>query len=201
MKDLVVSAQTAGQDPATINTQLSQLQAQLQSFSQTATFNGVNILAPSSTSTGDVFVVTSFSKDASNNVTVGSTDISLSTALYNNGSGLLDGGSALTTNISTMQVGTDAATLTTQQQDLETAIQDLTADASKLGSIQSNLTAQSTFTQTLSDSLTSGVGSLVDANMNEASTRLNALQTQQQLGIQSLSIANSNSQLILKLFQ
>jgi flagellin len=62
------------------------------------------------------------------------------------------------------------------------------------------LTAQGTFTQTLSNSLTSGVGSLVDADMNQASTRLNALQTQQQLGIQSLSIANQNSQMILKLF-
>ncbi|WP_158808115.1 flagellin [Beijerinckia sp. L45] len=201
MKDLVVTAQTAGQDPSTINTQLSQLQAQLQSFSQTATFNGVNILAPSSASTGDVFVVTSFSKDATGTVTVGSTDISLGTALYNGGAGLLDGSSPLGTNISTMTVGTDPTTLANQQQDLETAIGELTADASKLGSIQSNLTAQTTFTQTLSDSLTSGVGSLVDANMNEASTRLNALQTQQQLGIQSLSIANSNSQLILKLFQ
>ena len=81
------------------------------------------------------------------------------------------------------------------------AITGLTKAASTLGSIQGNLSAQSTFTQTLSDSLTSGVGSLVDADMNQASTRLNALQTQQQLGIQSLSIANQNSQLILKLFQ
>ncbi|RYC28724.1 flagellin, partial [Lichenibacterium minor] len=42
--------------------------------------------------------------------------------------------------------------------------------------------------------------SLVDADMNVASTRLQALQTQQQLGIQALSMANQNSQLILKLF-
>ncbi len=46
-----------------------------------------------------------------------------------------------------------------------------------------------------------GVSSLVDADMNEASTRLQALQTQQQLGIQALSIANSNSQSILSLFR
>ncbi len=52
----------------------------------------------------------------------------------------------------------------------------------------------------LSDAITSGVGSLVDADMNQASTKLKALQTQQQLGIQSLGIANQNSQLILKLF-
>jgi flagellin len=46
-----------------------------------------------------------------------------------------------------------------------------------------------------------GIGRLVDADMNEESTRLKALQTQQQLGIQSLSIANSNSQNILSLFR
>ena len=52
----------------------------------------------------------------------------------------------------------------------------------------------------LSNAITQGVGSLVDADMNQASTRLNALQTQQQLGIQALSVANQNSQIILKLF-
>jgi flagellin len=46
-----------------------------------------------------------------------------------------------------------------------------------------------------------GISGMVDANMNTASTQLQALQTQEQLGIQSLSIANQNSQLILKLFQ
>ena len=59
---------------------------------------------------------------------------------------------------------------------------------------------QQSFVTSLSDAITSGVGSLVDADMNVASTRLQALQTQQELGIQALSIANQNSQLILKLF-
>ena len=60
---------------------------------------------------------------------------------------------------------------------------------------------QQTYVTSLSNAITSGVGSLVDADMNVASTRLQALQTQQQLGIQALSTANQNSQLILKLFQ
>jgi flagellin len=50
------------------------------------------------------------------------------------------------------------------------------------------------------DSITKGVGSLVDADMNQESSKLSALQVQQQLGVQSLSIANQNSQMILKLF-
>jgi flagellin len=49
--------------------------------------------------------------------------------------------------------------------------------------------------------LSNGVAALVDADMNQVSTRLQALQTQQQLGVQSLSIANQSSQMILKLFQ
>jgi flagellin len=67
--------------------------------------------------------------------------------------------------------------------------------------VQSRITSQQTFVKALMDSIDSGVGSLVDADMNEASTRLKALQTQQQLGIQALSIANSNSQNILSLFR
>ncbi len=76
----------------------------------------------------------------------------------------------------------------------------VTRAGASLGAYQNNIDNQTSFVSSLSDSITSGVGSLVDADMNVASTRLQALQTQQQLGIQSLSIANQNSQLILKLF-
>ncbi len=51
------------------------------------------------------------------------------------------------------------------------------------------------------DAIDRGVGALVDADMNEESTKLQALQVQQQLGVQALSIANSSSQTILSLFQ
>ena len=60
---------------------------------------------------------------------------------------------------------------------------------------------QKSFTQSLMDSFDRGVGQLVDADMNVESTRLQALQVQQQLGIQALSIANGNSQSILSLFR
>ena len=53
----------------------------------------------------------------------------------------------------------------------------------------------------LRDSIDRGVSSLVDADMNEESTRLQALQVQQQLGVQALSIANQGSQSILSLFR
>ena len=77
----------------------------------------------------------------------------------------------------------------------------MTSAASSLGSIQSRLDLQEDFVASLVDVIGKGIGRLVDADMNEESTRLKALQTQQQLGIQSLSIANTNAENILTLFR
>ena len=66
---------------------------------------------------------------------------------------------------------------------------------------KSRIDTQKSFLSNLSDSIDKGVGALVDADMNKESTRLQALQVQQQLGIKSLSIANGNSQSILALFK
>ncbi|MBB6179988.1 flagellin [Pseudorhizobium flavum] len=75
------------------------------------------------------------------------------------------------------------------------------SSASTLGSIAMRIDMQSDFVASLTDSITSGIGRLVDADMNEASTRLKALQTQEQLATQSLSIANANAEAILTLFR
>ncbi|MBU2992395.1 flagellin [Octadecabacter sp. 1_MG-2023] len=72
--------------------------------------------------------------------------------------------------------------------------------AAAFGSVEGRLETQADFISNLSDSLTSGIGSMVDADMEETSARLQALQVQQQLGIQSLSIANQSPQSILSLF-
>lgn len=84
---------------------------------------------------------------------------------------------------------------------IEGALQQITRAASQLGSISMRIELQEDFANRLSDAIDSGIGRLVDADMNEESTRLKALQTQQQLGIQALSIANSNSESILTLFR
>ena len=84
---------------------------------------------------------------------------------------------------------------------VDEALTDMTSAAASLGSISSRIDLQSDFVNKLSDSIDSGVGRLVDADMNEESTRLKALQTQQQLAIQALSIANSDSQNVLSLFR
>jgi flagellin len=77
----------------------------------------------------------------------------------------------------------------------------MTTSASDLGAAKSRVSMQADFVSDLMDAIDRGVGTLVDADMNEESTRLQALQVQQQLGIQALSIANSNQQQILSLFR
>jgi len=77
----------------------------------------------------------------------------------------------------------------------------MTSAAADLGSIGMRIDLQTEFVSKLTDSIDKGVGRLVDADMNEESTRLKALQTQQQLAVQSLSIANNASQSILTLFR
>ena len=70
-----------------------------------------------------------------------------------------------------------------------------------LGADNSNIQLQVTFVQSLSDAANTGLGNLVDADLAQASAKLTALQTQQQLATQSLSIANSAPQNILSLFK
>lgn len=73
--------------------------------------------------------------------------------------------------------------------------------AAVLGSVQTRLEMQTEFTAGLMETIDTGVGRLVDADMEESSTRLKALEAQSQLSIQTLSIANSEPQAILQLFQ
>jgi len=110
-----------------------------------------------------------------------------------------------TTNSSVATLIIDGATTNTQLDALismvDTALESMTSAASSLGSISTRIEIQEEFVASLTDSIDRGIGRLVDADMNEESTRLRALQTQQQLAIQSLSIANSASQNILTLFR
>ena len=103
--------------------------------------------------------------------------------------------SAITDNVS------DLAKLETYIQGVEDAFAKITDSATNLGAIKNRIGLQQNFVKTLTHSLDRGVGQLVDADMNAESTRLQALQVQQQLGIQALSIANAGSQSILSLFR
>lgn len=85
--------------------------------------------------------------------------------------------------------------------DIEDLIQTSIDAAASFGSVQGRIETQSEFISTLVDSLKSGIGTLVDANMEEASARLQALQVQQQLAVQAMSIANQAPQTLLSLFR
>lgn len=83
---------------------------------------------------------------------------------------------------------------------VEHMLSDARDSASTIGSLQQRLTRQLDFTQKMGDVMDQSVSRLVDTDMEEASARLSALQTQQQLAVQSLQIANTSSNTILTLF-
>ena len=83
---------------------------------------------------------------------------------------------------------------------VDKAFNAVTTAASDLGAIKTRIASQQTFVAKIMDAVERGVGQLVDADMSQESTKLQALQVQQQLGIQALSIANGNAQNILSLF-
>jgi flagellin len=85
--------------------------------------------------------------------------------------------------------------------DVEIAVGSITTAASTLGETTTNLTTQRTYVSNLSDSLTTGVGSLVDASMNEAATKLATVQIEQHLGVSALRLSDTSTRLILKLFE
>lgn len=123
----------------------------------------------------------------------GTKDLTVSAQFKNAGSGGLAA-------LSSIDVST-AAGATAALGNIESLIQTGIDAAAEFGSAQGRIDIQNTFVGKLTDALKAGIGSLVDADMEEASARLQALQVQQQLGIQSLSIANQAPQNILSLFR
>ena len=213
LKADLATAQTPGVDIANIQTDIAALQDSLKSIASSASFNGVNMLSydSSATGAGTTTIISSYSRAADGTGSLGTLTIDTTqTILYDTVSGGTNtgiltatgtnytGGTLATFSIGTSTSSTDLANIS---KDIDAAIKSITTAGEVLGATKTNIDNQSTFVSALSDAITSGVGSLVDADMNMASTRLQALQTQQQLGIQSLSIANQNSQMILKLFQ
>lgn len=111
-----------------------------------------------------------------------------------------------TTNSTVAPAEIDITSATVAQIDdyvqaVDAALSEMTSGAANLGAAKKRIDIQKDFVSNLMHALDRGVSSLVDADMNAESTKLQALQVQQQLGIQALSIANSSSQNILSLFR
>lgn len=123
----------------------------------------------------------------------GGTDLTVTGQFMNAGSGGL--GAMTGIDVST-SVGATSALAT-----VETLINTAISASSAFGSVEGRIEIQADFISELTDSMKSGIGAMVDADMEEASARLQALQVQQQLGVQSLSIANQAPQQLLSLFR
>ncbi|MDE2495521.1 MAG: flagellin, partial [Alphaproteobacteria bacterium] len=94
-----------------------------------------------------------------------------------------------------------AAKASTMVATVQASLTNVNSALAKLSSGSKKFSIQLTFAQKLSDTLTAGIGNLVDANMAQESAQLTALQTKQQLGVQALAIANQAPQSILALFR
>ncbi len=199
MKEEIVAAQDGTVDRTMLQERIDALKDQIDATVGAAQVNGVNLVDGNTTglmsdgTTAGLSVISSLNRDASG-VTAAYIDIAavdLTTATLTDG----------TTALEDLDVSTDDASALAALDAIDVMINLATTAAASFGSAQSRIEIQNDFVSKLSDSLKSGIGSLVDADMEAASARLQALQTQQQLGVQSLSIANQAPQTILSLFR
>ncbi|UWR26300.1 flagellin [Sulfitobacter sp. S223] len=192
MQALAVSAQSEGANFAQINTEMTAKKEQLDSIVAGSQFNGVNLLNTdvdgAGAGTTSMTVVGSINRVGAAAATA--TTIAVPSANLE----------ATVTGITLTGTATTADASDTYDE-LTTMLTAAISGAASLGTSAKRLDDQSNFVSKLSDSLTSGIGALVDADMEAASAKLQALQTQQQLGVQALSIANQAPQSILSLFR
>jgi flagellin len=217
IKNKLVAARQPGIDRAKVQSEVDELQNQLQSIGESSVFSSENWLSVDSsaaTYNSTKTIVASFSRSGGN-ITIGTISVDISTTeLYDSAdqSGILDSEDTTTNGGVTYSVATlDISTLTDTADDLadleqmigwvDTAISSMTTAASNLGAVKQRTNMQKEFVNNLMDAISRGIGTLIDADMNEESTKLQALQVQQQLGVQALSIANQGSQSILSLFR
>ena len=217
IKDKLVAALQPGVDRNKIQAEITQLQNQMKSTADSATFSGSNWLSEDSTSASynpNKSIISSFQRD-SNGITIQTITFDGNTSkLYDAGnqSGILDTVHTTTNgNIPYSVSNLDISAMTDSPADIadlkemittvDNSLSSMTTSAANLGAMKTRIDSQSSFISSLMDAITRGIGTLVDADMTAESTKLQALQVQQQLGTQALSIANQSSQSILSLFK
>ena len=164
-----------------LNEDFKAIRDQITTVVGNATFNGVNLIN-NSTTVG----FRALSNASGSTITVNDENLSL--------------GGANVTLAATATIGTStlaSTALTT----INTSIDNVSAALARLGTGSNSLSTHLKFVGKLQDSLESGVGHLVDADLAKESARLQSLQTKQQLGVQALSIANSSTSILLGLFR
>lgn len=178
---------TAAADPsisdasrAAYNNDFQALLQSITSFADNASFDGSNILNNSLAANLDFLANT----DASETISLSLQNMTLGGLGLGGAPDLLSAGNA-----------TSALAL------VETALATATSNMAALGAESKRIDQHLIFVSKLSDTLETGIGHLVDADLAKESARLQALQVQQQLGAQALSIANSAPQIVLSLFR
>jgi flagellin len=186
-----------------------------------STGNTVSLTTAAGTTTFEFVATAATSLTASTNVavvigaTTGTTVANLNTALSKNGFNstfdaqgnlnISSGAGPITAQAETGTVGLTGGVGAAQTGGVlavvESAINKVQAALSSLGTAANKLSTQADFIKNLTDTLTTGVGQLVDADLAAESANLQALQTKQQLGIQALSIANQGPGAVLTLFR
>ena len=208
---------TAAADPsqsaasrASYNQEFQSLLSSIQSFADNAIFDGANIL--DGTATTDLTFLASADGNETiamkrQNLTLAGLGLAANSYDSNTATPAID---AWTNNAGTPEDETllnAAPDLLTQEkakfalQRVDDALTVANSRLSELGAQAKQIERHTTYVGKLSDSLEAGIGNLVDADLAKESARLQALQVQQQLGVQALSIANQAPQMILSLFQ
>ncbi len=221
IKVKLVAARTPGVDREKIQSEVTALQNQLKSIGDSSTFSGQNWLSVDSSAANynaTKSIVGSFSRDAAGDVSIGTISVDTSSIkLYDSSAsavGILDGLRSSTgaiaatgTSVAALDISaltdssTDLTTLEGYIKGVDTAVSEMTTAATSLGSVKQRVGLQKEFVSSLMQAIDRGISTLVDADMSEESTKLQALQVQQQLGIQAMSIANSSTQNVLSLFR
>ncbi len=191
IKELAISANSENVDFAKIQADIDERVAQVASIIGAAQFNGANLLATDVDGSGATGLTVLSSLDRVGSAAPTASTFSVATVDF-------EANIDLATNLTAI---TDAATAATALGEIETFLQTAIDGAAALGASGKRIEDQSSFVSKLTDAMKSGIGALVDADMEAASARLQALQTQQQLGVQALSIANQAPQTILQLFR
>ena len=184
MKQQALSASDASintQSRQALNANFQALLQQITTVVQNAQFNGTNLIDGSTNQ-----ITALASADGQHRITVAAENMSLSSSIVT----IASNGSISTQAQASAMVST-----------VETSLTNVDSALASLGSGAAKFSIQSTFVQNLSDTLTAGIGNLVDANMATESAQLTALQTKQQLGVQALSIANQAPSIALSLFR
>ncbi|TNJ42261.1 flagellin [Phaeobacter sp. B1627] len=192
IKELIVSAQSENVDHAKIQTDITSKVEQVEAIISAAQFNGANLLASDidGNTTTEMGVLASLDREGAGG-TVTAVEITIATVDFESS---LD----LTADLTSI---TDTTSAASALGEIETFLQTAITGAAALGASAARLDDQSMFVADLVDSMTLGVSTMTDTNMEEASARLSALQTQQELAIQSLTIANEAPSSLQQLFR